>query len=320
MKVNNKDVIQSYILTASRYDFDVYEKRILYRLVELCQKQINGQKLDKNFTINKDLWDNREIRLPISFLLNNEVDHNHVRVKSALRQLNDKKIEYEDDKVWKIIRIIEMPNINKFDEFVEFKIQPEIYETILNFSKGYRKFELATAMKFKSVYAMRFYELFSGNKSPIIYKIDHLKIMFKVENQYKRVNDFFRFVIEPAKKELDEKSPYSFKYEPQKEGKKITKIKFYPVFNPENRDPEVERQNLQKQLSPKTFLDNIIVDYLKQNYGFDSTEIHNNIELFQVAEQKLDLLLFLSKMKTKCESKSKPKGYLINAIKRELNK
>ena len=42
----NKNVIQSYMLTAARYDFSVYEKRILYRLVELAQAELQG----------KDLW------------------------------------------------------------------------------------------------------------------------------------------------------------------------------------------------------------------------------------------------------------------------
>ena len=320
MKITNKDVIQSYILTAARYDFDVYEKRILYGLVDLCQNQLTGQKIDKNFSINADLWGNRDIKLPISYFLKGEEDHNHARVKNALRRLNDKVIEYEDEFIWKIIRLIEMPVIIKRDEFVEFKIHSEIYETILNFSKGFRKFELATAMEFNTIYAMRFYELFSGNKSPITYTIDHLKIMFKVEGRYKQVNDFIKRVIEPAKKELDEKSPYSFEYNLEKEGRKITKIKFYPVFNPANRDSEVEKKQLQKQTSPSWSLDKMTIDYLKQNYGFDSKEINNNIELLTLAEQKIDLMLFLSSMKTKCESKSKPKGYLINAIKKELNK
>ena len=31
--VRNKDQIQSYIMTTAKYDFNVYEKRILYRLV-----------------------------------------------------------------------------------------------------------------------------------------------------------------------------------------------------------------------------------------------------------------------------------------------
>lgn len=318
MKINNKDVIQSYLVTAARYDFDVYEKRILYRLVELCQPQLKGQQLNDRFSINPDLWGNRDVKVPISMLLNDEADKNHARIKNALIRLNEKKFEYEDDKIWKPIRLIEMPEINKYSEFVEFKIHYEIFEAILNFSKGHRKFELVTAMKFKSTYAMRFYELFSEKKEPIAYSIEHLKIMFKIEDKYKKINDFLRYVIEPAQRELNEHSPYSFEYKPQKTGRKITSIKFYPVYIPENRDMNLEEQKLKRQVSPSWKLDKMIIDYLRQNYLFEVKEISCNIELFSIAEQKLDLMLFLSQMKPICEEKSNPKGYLIGAIKKKL--
>ena len=34
IRITNKDVIQSYLMTVSKYNFSVYEKRIVYRLVE----------------------------------------------------------------------------------------------------------------------------------------------------------------------------------------------------------------------------------------------------------------------------------------------
>lgn len=324
MKITNKDVIQSYLLTSARYDFDVYEKRILYRLVELCQPQIEGQKLNDKFTINQDLWGNRDIKVPISYLLKGEDDKHHARIKNALLRLNEKRFEYEDEKKWKLIRLIEMPEINKYSEFVEFKIHPEIYHAVLDFSKGFRKYELVTAMSFESTYAMRFYELFSEKKIPITYSIEKLKIMFKIEGKYKQVNDFFKRVIEPAKKELDKSSPYSFEYSPVKEGRKIVAIKFYPVYIPENRDSEVEKRDLQKQVSPAWDLDPMIIQYLKQNYYFHTSEIQHNIDLLKNAnkldqQRKIDLMGFLSKMRTKCKDKAKPKGYLINALKKEIN-
>lgn len=43
VKITNKDVIQSYLMTVSKYDFSVYEKRILYRLVEAMQCELEGK-------------------------------------------------------------------------------------------------------------------------------------------------------------------------------------------------------------------------------------------------------------------------------------
>lgn len=318
MKITNKDVIQSYIITAAKYDFSVYEKRILFRLVELCQSQLKGQKLDSRFKISNDLYDDKWITMPISAFLKDDKDKNYTRVKEALRSLRYKEFEYEDDDIWQLISIIESPRIMKRSEFVEFRIDKKIYGAILDFSKGFRKLELQTAMSFESTYTMRFYELFSEKKEPIEYRIDHLKALFKLEDKYSRINDFFKRVIDPAKKELDKSSPYSFEFKPIKKGKKITSIKFYPIFNAKNRDTEIEAKKLKNQLSPAWELDKMTIDYLKQNYYFSSKEIQVQIDLFRFAERKLDFILFLSSMKHKCENKIKPKGYLINAIKKEL--
>ena len=45
IRITNKDVIQSYLMTVSKYNFSVYEKRIVYRLVEAMQCEIEGKKL-----------------------------------------------------------------------------------------------------------------------------------------------------------------------------------------------------------------------------------------------------------------------------------
>lgn len=60
-------------------------------------------------------------------------------------------------------------------------------------------------MKFKSVYAMRFYELMSGQTTPLFVPLegsDGLRERFNLQGKYERVNDFRRKVIDVAKKSL----------------------------------------------------------------------------------------------------------------------
>ena len=318
MKISNKDVVQSYILTTAKYDFDVYEKRILYRLVEMAQKDLNGKKLDANYKIDKTLFDDRIVTMPISAFLKDESDKHYTRIKTALRKLRNKTFVYEDEKSWELIGIIEKPKIDKYSTSVEFEIQPMIWKAILSFAKGFRKYELKTAMQFDSVYAMRFYELFSGQKSPISYSIDNLKIMFNVEGKYKLVANFINRVIIPAKKELDEKAPYSFEYKLLKTGRKITSIKFYPVYISENRDEDLERKELQKKVSLNWDLDKMTIDYLKQNFHFTTAEIKSNIDIFKAADKELDLLIELSKLKLKLKDVRNIKGYVIGTLKKIL--
>jgi hypothetical protein len=319
MIINNKEVIQSYILTTAKYDFNVYEKRILYRLVEMFQYEIEGKKLDKDFSITKTLFDDRIVTMPTSAFLQGEDDENHSRVKTALRSLRNKTIEYEFDGSWELIGIIEKPKFDK-NGVVTFELQPKIHEAILNFAKGYRKLELKTAMGFKSQYSMRFYELFSGQKDYIDYTIEHLKIMFNIVGKYPNSSDFITYVIIPAQKELDKLSPYSFTYKkiPVPGTKKIHKLRFFPTYNPENADPNIERKNLQKQVSISWDLDKLTRDYLKQVYLFTSEEIRNNIDTLKASDKAFDLMLELSKLKSKVEGKRNPKGYVIGVLKKKL--
>jgi plasmid replication initiation protein len=319
MKISNQDLIQSYIVTQARYDFSVYEKRILYSIIQMFQQLLEGKKLTGKLRADKDLFGDYMIYLPIKSCLKDEEDKNHARVKQALLDLESKRFEYEDDKVWQIIRLVQAPEIIKNDEVMKFRLHYRLVDAFMDFSKGFSKYEFLTAMKFESTYAMRFYELLSGQTKPITYSIDSLKIMFQVQEKYTKNNDFIRKVIDAAKKELDKKSPYSFEYSTIKQGKKITSIKFYPIFMSENRDPVLERADLKRQVSPRWDLDKMVIDYLKENFMFSEIEIKNNIDLLALAQSKLDLMYELSLLKVKAMKAVNTQGYVIGALKKKLN-
>jgi hypothetical protein len=319
MKINNKDVIQSYIVTTAKYDYSIYQKRILYRLIEAFQSLIKGQKLEGRLRAEKDLFGDYHITMPIAAFLADEKDKNYEEVKKALKGLESKQFEYEDEREWELIRLIQNPKILKYANDVTFRINPKIFDALLNFSKGYRKYELKTAMSFESIYSMRFYELLSGQKRPISYTVDALKIMFNLENKYKLTADFIRSTVDVAKKELNLKSPYSFEYKANKRGRKIHSITFYPVYNPENRDSSLEKKSLQKRVSLNWDLDRIIVNYLSENFGFTDNEIKNNIDLFKLAEQELDLMIELSSLKLKAqEARTSPQAFIVGILKKKL--
>lgn len=320
--INNKDVLQSHILTTAKYDYSVHEKRILYRLVELAQCEVEGLDFRRDCRkIEHDLFGLIDVTLPISSLLNGEEDKNHKVVKDALTKLSQKYFIYDRDELWEKINIVVFPKIQKRSSTVSFTIHPKIWDCILDFSKGFKKYELKTAMSFESAYSMRFYELMSGQKLPISYTIDYLKSTFQIENKYKQINDFIKRVIEPAKKELDEKSPYSFEYKINKTGRKFTSITFFPIYQAKNRDEDLETKKLQKQISPSSFLDRNVREYLKNQFGFSDMELKQNIELLRKAQSEIqDFIGFMSQVKPRANRARNGKGYLINSIKKELNK
>lgn len=318
--IKNKDVLQSYILTTAKYDFNVYEKRILYRIIEVNQKLLDGLSLNKDYSIQKTVFGNSEYALPMGLFLKNGEKNNN-RIKQAFKKLQEKKIEYEESNGdWGCIPIIGFPKFTDGGSIVKFVIDSKIQEPLLNFAKGYRKYELKTAMEFESVYAMRFYELLSNQKKPLTYSIENLKEMFGIADKYKLVGHFKVKVLDMAKKELDKCSPYTFDYEMNKTGRAFTSVTFYPIYQPQFRDSDLEKRELQKQLSPSWELPKNVLNYLKSNFEFDTKEIKQNIDLFALVNSKIDFIQFMANVKARANRAENPKGYLINALKKEINK
>ena len=203
--IKNRELVQSYVLTTAKYDFSVYEKRILYRIIEVLQAYLSGIKLNYNYSVQEALYKDAdtEISIESKAFLKDENDNNYEEVKKALKSLRNKTFDYEDASEWAVYGIIEKPKIKKYESFVSFKVTPLLLEAFMNFAKGYRKYELITAMQLESRFSMRMYELMSKQKKPITFCIDDLKSMFKVEKKYKDTNRFISQTIKVAKEELD---------------------------------------------------------------------------------------------------------------------
>ena len=212
------------------YDFNVYEKRVMYNLVKLAQSQIEGVTISDNMhKICHDLKGYVHITLPLSDFLPDEQDKNHRRIKEALKSLHRKTFEYLDNDVWECISIIALPKIALHSRQVSFIVDSRVWDVLLDFSRGFSRYDIEVAFRLESCYSMRFYELMACQKEPITYSIDALRRIFKLEDKYAYTKDFIRRVVESSKLELDQKSPVSFTYSPIKEGKKITQLIFFPV-------------------------------------------------------------------------------------------
>lgn len=86
-KRNNKDLLQSYIFTTAKYDFSVYEKRILYRQIEIEQQLLEGKSVGKDVKIDTNLWGDKRYTIPLKWLLKDENDKNHTQIKKVFISL-----------------------------------------------------------------------------------------------------------------------------------------------------------------------------------------------------------------------------------------
>lgn len=282
-----KMILQSYVLTTAKYNFSVFEKRILYYCVKEAQKHLQGLKLDRNINIETIIHEPAtEITMPISAILIGEDDKNHFQVKTALYSLLDKKIVYEDHKVWTAFTMIQQPSVSKTGETATFTVNPILWQCILDFSKGFHPYELQAAMRFTSVYSMRLYEFVSNPKrgfEPEV-PIDVIRGWFGLENKYPNNFDFIKRIIIPAQKDLDKSAPWSFDFEPIKEGRKYTKIKIIPRECPQNGDKELQAHVLERRTNISWDIpDREVRAYLKDVIGYSDTELKNNRETWKNA-------------------------------------
>jgi plasmid replication initiation protein len=315
---SNELAIQSYIFTTAKYDFNAYEKRIMYRLVELAQDEIKGIMIRDNMHKIEPTLFGREITMPVADILRNEKDQNYTIAKKAFRSLAQKGVEYEDDKFWQYTAIISNPKIDKIKGSVVFTVLDDIWRCLLDFTKGYRKYELITAMQFKSVYSMRMYELMSGQKRPLEFTFEDLKQRFGVKDKYKLVGHFKTRVLDIAKKELDECSPYSFNYIEIKEGRKVVGFKFFPTFHPDKQDPELYEREKRSKLTARAQISREALDYLRYSFEFKAAEINKNKKTIIEGEQKIpDFIDFLSSLVGPSRTAKNRIGYVINAIKKK---
>lgn len=340
---DNKDVIQSYMLTSARYDFSVYEKRILYRLVELAQSELQGKKMVEfvGTSVETNMFGDKDITMPVRAILANEEDKNYTLAKKAFKTMSNRTIEQTKGNIWYLDHMLERVRVNLGTGVATFRVSPEVWKLILDFTKGYRKYELKTTMQFKSVYSMRFYELLSGQKVPLSFSLEELKKMLKLDDytdkegkrhreKYKLVHDFETKVLDVAQKELDEYSPYSFTYEEITEpsrgrnGYKVTGYTFTPRFLLKNRDDELYKKELTAKIGNITgrfgMLDKNVSDYLLYNLNVPKESINSNKEVFLQAQNVFpDLVSVLAEIGPKMREKGKPIGYLINTLKGKIS-
>jgi plasmid replication initiation protein len=291
---------------------------VLYNLVKLAQSQIEGVKLsDSLYKIDHAYKEFVVVELPMSDFLTDGDDKNHSRVKAALKSLHQKTFTYSDDGVWECFSIIANPRIRLRSSKVSFIVDARVWDVLLDFSRGFSRYDLRVAFTLESSYAMRMYELLAGQKDPIIYSIDALRKEFKLEGKYAPTKDFIKRVIESAKNELDSKSPITFTYTPLKEGKKFTRILFYPKrqIDKEAKDSlfkeTVRKYGIGASISAEE-------TRILTEIGFSRSGIRNNLELFLKCKKELDFIYELALLKGRAREKSNPCGWCIKALKGKL--
>ena len=328
-EIISKEVVESYIFSTVRHDFGIYSERLLLRLVELAQREIRGLDFKGGTNIGKveiGEWGDAEVIIPVKDILSGEDDKNYSKAKTAVRNLMGRFLEYEDEQKYRATQILNEVDVDKVAGKMVIRVNRNIWKAMLDFSKGFRKYELETAVKLRGKYSLRIYKLVSKQSEPITYSISDLRQMWGLTEKYKKVDDFVKNTIVAAKEELDRVSPYSFDYilnaaksAEVNKGRKgrpaITSVTFFPVRRMANETTDAVR----KQVDPSLLLDRELYMMLKNKFYFDAQGIKANITLFDTAQKECDDILdFLDGIAPAALRAANVQGYVINSIRKHL--
>lgn len=323
----SKIIVESYQLTTARNAAGIYGQRLMLRIAEAAQEELRGihPSDGQRVQVQPELYGGRELTMPMAAVMN-AGDTNHTAVRAAIQKLQKTLISYEPaPDEWVSFPFLGTTRIAK--GYIITRVEKELWQCFLDFSKGFRAYELEKALDLKRVASVRLYKLMSQQRQPITFTIADLRAMFGIPaNKYKRNPDFIARVIAPAKAELDELAPYSFDFEAiraSKEGRgnpekrEITAIRFTPIYQPAKSGQGAEEKAVISRL--RTWdLPQEAKNSLKNDYGYTYQEYNNNRKLFDAARDAGDLADFLRRIKPRALRAANPKGYVIRALRKHL--
>lgn len=326
----NKILIESYKLTTVRDSIGIYGQRLILRLVQMANNAgyVEGVSMDGGPDlrgVQRNLFGEATFTFPLSDLMSSSEEYS--AVKRSVRRLMQQVIEYEDGDRWIAFPFLSRVEFDR-QHGAKVQVQPELYQALLDFTKGFRRFELQAALKMKSTYSLRLYQLMAGQEDPLTYSIEELRLMLvrPEEGQpvkYPRPRDFAKYVLDPAKAELDECSPYSFRYElnESRTGKggrpAITSVTLYPIHQVRFEDPTLHTASHSMFLSG---LSQGQKNILMHKFQFSRKMLQNNLPLFETAAKNLDLTAWLDTMARRVAKQrpKNPQGYVVRALQMEL--
>lgn len=227
---SSNEVIQGYIFTTARRNVGRFGEYLLTYLVRCVQAQFGGidfqdtrsmKQMKPDFDkadIELDKAGNAYVNVPLKELFPNENYSNYTFVRRQVERLQKEIIRWEEGEYWYQCQIIGLTmgriSSNGRDiSIVRCKIDSKIWNAILNCTKGFSVYDFEIQKKLKKLSSVRLYQIFYRNPVTLTLSIDTIKEIFGVEDKYKNTYNLIKKLIEPAKKELDSKSPYSFTYE-----------------------------------------------------------------------------------------------------------
>lgn len=329
----NKQLRVPFKVSWSRQpDMTIHEQRVILRIMEHCQSQINGVP-PSNPRVKVEYYKKTvEITMPIADAFSKKVSAEEARI--ALERLSRRFFDYSDNNMWWTCGYIEHPEVHPGTGLMSFGVYTRLWEIIKAYTEGFHNVELLKALALPTPTAIRFYLMLSENtKKRIDMPVDGFKRWMGIpDGKYRdskgkdRIDNLENRIIRPAQKALDETCPWTFTYDkireqPGNPRSRVTGFAFYPVKQPHLADLALKERQLQQQVSTTFLLTPQVIDYLKTNFGATMQFLSaRKVKLKQWEDLEPDPIGWLSaRRRLANEAKVPSRDYIFGAICRRIS-
>ena len=311
-------LVQSYIFSVCRSSLSLYEQRIVLRIVEFAQTMLDDVSMRDVVGSQMSVDDNVKVTLSLRDIMCKDDKAKHYEyVRGAFSSLMSRKVEFWEagKKVWYGSSVIYNCSIVKASGKATFYVSRVFLCALLDFTKGYCRYDLEVALSLKSPYSVRLFMLLCNQSHPVEFTIDQLKRMLCQDpDAYQQSADFIKRVVEPARKELDAKGCNSFT---------ITKISgaynktVALMFHPVKR---AKADTLRAQVSTARLIDRHLWIILSSQAGFSYRELSAHKKLWESFQKIPGCLSIALDIVGRARAANKTKGWIIQGIRAETEK
>ena len=309
------EIVQSWLVSISRYNFSKYEQRLLVAIVDACQDYFRKKYLKTLTQVPPPKQANdRMITIKMSALLD-ENDTHYSRIKAAVRELQSKNVQlyHPDTRIWESSPLIGMVSHAERSGTLRVTVPSMFMRALYDLRLGYSKYDLEAALSLQSPYAVRMYAIVAHQSRPLTMQIQTLKQVFGVVDKYAQTRDFIKRVIIPAQQALNDAHLPSFEFRREVKGQKVIALTF------ERIQPEVAAVNyhdanasdLQQACGEE------IWNMLTTRVGFTRRELLAHDRLIRAALKLPCSVQVFRDIVHRFWKGNKTKGYVINALKSE---
>lgn len=242
-----KVLMKNNVLVKARYSLTLIQSRIFIVMLYELQKD---EKRGMSCTLP---------RKELQKLINSNDCKTINGIRKLLDSMMEETIYFKEEinngknAIWGKYKIINGYEYN--DETDEFTIScsERVYDLLVSYLKiGYTPINLNVYLSLKNPNAQRIYDLlrlWSNTKTNITYSIDELKELLMLENKYKNYSDFKRYVLNPAKENLNNTGMFELDFTAHKSGRKVSSVTFY-VKDLDDRKYFIEKEAPIKPQNP----------------------------------------------------------------------